>query len=312
LARAEWSETTKFITAAVEILEAENPMTVRQLFYRLVSAGIIENTKRDYQYTSRMMTKAREDDRCPFEWIVDRSRPTYTPNVFTDAAAYAETVKVSYRKDYWTGQPNHVELWCEKDSITGSIQDVTDELGITLRVGRGFQSTTRVNEIAQHFARITKPIKVFFLGDHDPSGVDIERDVAARVNRRIPRRVTPVTFLNHHHATMQDLLNATLRSLADNIIPQRLAIFKEDIKLFNLPPLRIKASDTRSTRFAKTHGQDCVELDALPPSELRQRIRTAVESVMDKQAWLRAVAVEQVELANIAETAGRWFKEGTA
>jgi len=97
MAKGEWKETTEFIDRTLSILETEHPMTVRQLFYRLVSAGVIENTKKMYQYVSRMTTKARRDDRCPYEWLVDRSRPTYRPNAFENPAAYAEAVKRSYR-----------------------------------------------------------------------------------------------------------------------------------------------------------------------------------------------------------------------
>ena len=75
MAQGEWTTTTRLIDRALEILEEENPMTIRQLFYRLVSVEEIQNTQLDYQRVSRLMTKARRDDRCPYEYIVDRSRP---------------------------------------------------------------------------------------------------------------------------------------------------------------------------------------------------------------------------------------------
>src|SRR6266550_9557592 len=115
MAKAELIRTRKLIEAAVHILSIEWPMTIRQLFYRLVSARHVENDRSDYQRVSRVMTNARDDGRCPFEWIVDRSRPEYSPNVFDDAAGYGKTIQRSYRKDYWATQPNHVELWSEKD-----------------------------------------------------------------------------------------------------------------------------------------------------------------------------------------------------
>jgi hypothetical protein len=105
--------TTALIEAAVEILDAESPMTIRQLFYRLVSRGFIPNDRKHYQLVSRVMTKARDDGRCSFDHIVDRSRPEYSPNVFTDAGSYADVVQRAYRKDYWAMQPNHVEVWVE-------------------------------------------------------------------------------------------------------------------------------------------------------------------------------------------------------
>jgi hypothetical protein len=162
------------IDRAVEILAAENPMTIRQLFYRLVSDETIQNMQLDYQRVSRLMAKARREDRCPYEYIVDRSRPIYEPNVWRDAAGYARSVKRGYRKDYWAMQPNYVEIWSEKDSVVGSIQDLTDELGVIVRVGRGFQSVTRVNDIAEHLNNIDKDRKtVLYLGDWVPRSLSI-------------------------------------------------------------------------------------------------------------------------------------------
>ena len=280
----EWKCTSEFINTALMILEVENPMTVRQLFYRLVSAGVIENTRGEYQRVSRLMTKARRDDRCRYEWLVDRTRPTYTPSAFEDPAQYAECVKRSYRKDYWAMQPNYCEIWCEKDAVVGSIEDCASDLGVTLRVSRGFISATRVNDIAQHFIRIKKPVTVFYLGDHDPSGQSIQETADKAVTRRM-------AALN---------LDIPLYEI------ERLAIHAADIAAFNLPPLRVKESDSRAAGFIEKHGDECVELDALPPTELRSRIQNAVNGLKDQIAWDRAIAVEKVELASIVETASKW------
>jgi hypothetical protein len=271
VAKSEWKRTTELINAASVILEIQQPMTIRQLFYRLVSQGLIPNDRKHYQLVSRIMTKARDDGRIPFEYITDRSRPEYKPNVFEDAAEYADVVRRSYRKDYWHNQPNHVELWVEKDAIIGSIEAVTNELGITVRVGRGFLSTTRAHEIAGFFSRINKPITVFYLGDHDPSGQMIEQDLYQRV---------------HDYGCSFEL--------------ERLAIFKSDISEFNLPPLRIKQTDSNAWKFQEKYGDDCVELDALPPDVLRERIKEAVELLIDFDLWNRAKATETAELNSIA------------
>jgi hypothetical protein len=280
MAKGEWEKTTLLIDTAVGILEIENPMTVRQLFYRLVSVGAMANCRADYQRLSVVMSKARNDGRCDFDWIVDRSRPEYRPNVFRDAAGYGRAVQRSYRKDYWEMQPEHVELWSEKDSVIGSIEALTNELGITVRVGRGFLSTTRAHEIALQFRRMTKPITVFYIGDHDPSGREIEDNARERIEA---------------YGAHFDL--------------ERLAIHGEDITEWDLPPLRIKDGDTRAKQFRTDHGEDCVELDALPVGELRRRIREAVEGKLDRTAWDRAVAVEAIEIANIQDTVGKWMNQ---
>src|SRR5690242_15829915 len=101
MAKGEWDKTKNLIAAAVDILAEENPMTVRQLFYRLVSVGELTNSRADYQRLSVVMSKARQDGRCEYDWIVDRSRPEYRPSVWEDAAGYGLAIQRSYRKDYW-------------------------------------------------------------------------------------------------------------------------------------------------------------------------------------------------------------------
>jgi hypothetical protein len=276
--RGEAKATTRLIAAAVSILQEQNPMTVRQLFYRLVGTGQIDNTQAEYSRVSRLMTIARKDSRCDFAWIVDRSRPEYSPNVWNDAAAYFETVKRAYRRDCWQDQPCHVEVWTEKDAIIGSIEQVTkDEFGVTVRVFRGFSSTTRANDIEQAFSEIDKPIHVFYLGDHDPSGIDIERDIRERIS--VPFSI------------------------------QRIAIHAADIRNFNLPTQKIKAGDnkkkgdSRARNFQLEHGSQCVELDALPPTELRRRLHEAIDTLIDKTPWARHMIAEMAERESITRIA---------
>lgn len=278
MARGKWIATTELVEKAEQILSAQHPATIRQLFYRLVSVQALENSIPDYKKLSRVMTDARESGQVPFEWIVDRSRPTYAPTVFDNLKDGLMALRNCYRKDYWQNQPAHVEIWTEKDGIIGSIEPVTDELGVTVRVSRGFTSTTRVHEIASVFAGIFKPIFVYYLGDHDPSGRAIELDLYDRISRFGP-----------------DFQMA------------RLAIREEDIDDFKLPPLRIKTSDTRAAAFRREFGNRCVELDALPPEELRSRVRQAIEGHTEEEAWGRAMAIEKAEQESIMSIVGRWI-----
>jgi hypothetical protein len=283
VAQGTWQKTRKLIEHAHGVLEAENPMTVRQCFYRLVSQHALRNSRKDYQKLSRVLTLAREQGDIPFDWIVDRSRPTYAASAWDDPKDYMKTCKTAYRKDYWSLQPNYCELWTEKDAIIGSIAELTNELGVTVRVGRGFLSTTKAHDIADLLQRISKPKTVFYLGDHDPSGRCIEREAAERV-----------------------------RKYGGRFAIQRLAIHAEDIARFELPPLRVKTkrdgdyADSRAEGFIAEYGSECVELDALPPSELRQRIREAVEAIIDKRAWDRAILAETAELESIEDFIANW------
>ena len=160
----------------------------------------------------------------------------------------------------------------------GSIEDICNELGITIRVGRGYWSTTAAHGIAQILAGIHKPITVFYCGDHDPSGQNIQAELYSRV----------------------------LGYDSGDFTMQRLAISKEDITKFDLPPLPVKTSDSRASKFVRMYGNECVELDALPPIELRRRIEDAVKLHMDAVLWDAAEAVEKKEKGRIADAVNQW------
>jgi hypothetical protein len=171
----------------------------------------------------------------------------------------------------------HCEIWSEKATILGAVRPVAEEWGITLRVCHGFGSTGMEQQIGTDFEGINKPITVYYLGDHDPSGHCIEDDIHQRVE--------------------------TASGLSFGM--RRLAIHASDIRAFNLPPQRIKATDSRAAGFRRQFGSDAatVELDALPAAELRRRVEQAVTSLIDFETWNRQVAIQQVEFDSIAQFA---------
>lgn len=117
MAQGTWQKTRKLIEQARAVLEAENPMTVRQSFYRLVSKRVLKNNRKDYQKLSRVLTLAREQGEIPFDWIVDRSRPTYAMDVWEDPKEYMETCTLAYRKDYWHLQGRDAGI-CGKEALS--------------------------------------------------------------------------------------------------------------------------------------------------------------------------------------------------
>lgn len=276
------------------LLEADHPQTLRQLHYAIFSRQEIDyaNDEASYKRLSRFTTAARRSHRewelageigtAPAssiqpDWMVDEGRQPEIPNVWRDAEAYIEAVKLSYRRDNWQGQAHHVEVWSEKGTIMSAIRPVQAEWGITLRVCHGFGSTGMEQQIGSCFAGLDKPITVFYVGDHDPSGHVIESDIHHRVETACGR----------------------------DFAIERLAIHAADIALFNLPPQPIKATDSRAARFRQQFGSDAatVELDALPAAELRRRVDKAVTSLIDFEVWNRQVAVQEVEFACIADVA---------
>jgi hypothetical protein len=277
MAQAEWKESTDLINAAVRILEAENPMTIRQLFYRLVSIHAIMNETSDYQKVIRLMTKARKDGRVDYDWIVDRSRASYKSVLWDNMSELADSFErtlLRYRSDWWQDQPTYIEIWCEKDAVTGSIDPVRIEYGLRVESFRGYNSTTNLHECVERLMDrqdAGKNLVILYLGDWDPSGEDMVRDV-------------------------QDRLAEENSDLDVEVV--RVAIHKEDIAAFNLPPLRTKKKDdgswrdSRAKKFVKAHGNMCVELDALPAVELRFRLKEEIENNIVFPMWERAKVAE--------------------
>jgi hypothetical protein len=296
--RGRSEKTKELIAYAKSLLEQDQPMTLRQLHYAIFSRNEIpyENTQAAYKRLSRVTTLARRAYRdwqlngggsapdldIPPSWMVDETRAPETVSCWDDVGGYLDTVKEAYRRDNWRAQPSYIEVWSEKATILGSIRRVTRKWGVTTRVLHGFGSTGMENEAGRLFESLSeneKDIIILFLGDHDPSGRAIERDIHRRVEA-----ASGVRFCL-----------------------TRLAIHARDIGEFNLPPQKIKGTDSRAAGFRRTFGDNAptVELDALPADELRRRIDTAIDGLVDHDQWDRDLQVEKVEFTTIADVVSR-------
>jgi hypothetical protein len=286
------------LDTAVAVLQDERPMTLRQLYYRLISAGTLRNDQKEYKRLLNLMTRLREAGEVPRTWIVDHVRSTLKPSSWTGLADFAETVREAYRKDFWASLDHHVEIFVEKDAVAGTIQEVTHEYDIRLRVCRGYTSVSFAGEIADLWAKIEKPIFAYYLGDFDPSGFDLERDLRDKLSRYSGKMVVSAEGDENPFA------NALRQQLCTWVSWNRLAINEDDFDDFDLICLPVKHKDRRARSFLEKHGEDCAEVDALPPSELRRRVQEAIESHIDQERWERLQESERME----QETLERFVK----
>jgi hypothetical protein len=284
---------------AVAILGQEHPMTLRQLFYRLVSAGTLKNAQAEYKRLGHVMTRLREDGQVPLIWIVDHVRSTLKPSSWSGLADYADAVRGCYRKDFWASLDYHVEVFVEKDAIAGTIEQVTEEHDIRLHVCRGYASLSFVGEIATVWERVRKPIFAYYLGDYDPSGFDIERDLREKLERYSGKTWFRKPVLPQYALDPEGADGTTF-------CWQRLAVRREDFSAHNLICLPVKGKDKRSPGFVREHGTACAEVDALPPSELRRRVQAAIDSHIDVERWNRLLEVERLEQETLATMLKTW------
>lgn len=255
----------------IDLLRDENPMTLRQLFYRLISAGRLANSQKEYKRLGNVLKTLREERLVPRSWLVDHVRSTLKPSSWSGLADFADTVRGAYRKNFWASLPAHVEVLVEKDAVAGTIQPVTEEFDVSLRVCRGYASVSFAGEIADLWRRIRKPIYAYYLGDFDPSGFDIERDLSEKLHNYSQRQF-------HWH---------------------RLGVREEDFSSHGLIRLPVKTKDKRAKGFLNVYGNRCAEIDALPPTELRNRVREAILSHVDHAAWERLQNIERLEQESI-------------
>lgn len=133
-------KTLSLIEAAAEVLSEYNPMTLRQVYYQLVARQVIDNCRSEYQRLSNALVQARQEELIPWEWLEDRVRQPRIVRMWQDLPDFLDTVRRAYRKDIWPSQPQYVEVWLEKDALSGIFAAITQEYGVTLVVGRGYNS----------------------------------------------------------------------------------------------------------------------------------------------------------------------------
>jgi hypothetical protein len=116
------AKTKALIKASAEIFREYHPMTVRQIYYQLVSRQVIENNRGQYQAVSNALVIARQDGLIPWEYIEDRLRKPRHVSMWSDLNDFANTILHAYRRDVWISQPNYLEVWLEKDALSGSLK----------------------------------------------------------------------------------------------------------------------------------------------------------------------------------------------
>ncbi len=287
--------------AIIEALEADAPMTVRQVFYRLVSVGAIAKTEAEYKQTAgRLLTEMRRDGTIPYGAIADATRWMRKPTTYDSAEEAVRAVARHYRQNVWRDLQDYVEVWCEKDALAGVLVEVTAEYDVPLMVTKGYPSLTYLYSAAETIAakyQEKKRITIYYLGDYDPSGVDIRRNVEEQLNELAAEIV-----LGRGWAEKLRPLGAEAdRSHYFDF--EVLAVEPWQIEAFGLLTRPTKQTDSRAAGFAG----ESVELDAIAPTELRRIVRDAIEDHLPEGALdsiLVAEASEREILRNIAKTMG--------
>jgi hypothetical protein len=262
------SKRAMIVAAAADVIkEYTTRLTVRQVYYRLVSKHLIENKTNEYKAVVNALTWARKNGKIRYQDIEDRTRQFIggdrsddTPQEhFAAAKHYFEKCWSYFHLPHWKGQPVYVEVWLEKQALAALFEQVTDEWHVRLAPCRGYPSLTYLWEASEHLNGIEdREIVILYFGDFDPSGQDIPRYIEQSLTDDLGVDTSNMRFL-------------------------KIAITPDQIAEYKIPPMPVKHSDSRAAKFTAEHGEDsAVELDAIDPNVLQDLIRKAISQHFDE------------------------------
>jgi hypothetical protein len=257
-------------------------LTLRQLYYQFVARDFIQNTTLEYGALGHLMKHARNAGLVDWSAIEDRSRAFQTWLTWDDPEECLRDAAETYTEDLWNDQPNHVELWVEKDALAGIFDPVCREYQVPLLAHRGNNSTSLMYEggkrLAKKISLGRKPIMLHF-GDHDPTGISLTRDVRKRLS-----------------------LYAR-----EDIEVRRLALNMDQVALYGPPPNFAKETDKLLPAYAREFGtRECWELDALAPTVLDRLARDAIVALIDVESWNAAHTEAQRNKQLVEAAADNW------
>jgi hypothetical protein len=277
-----------WVNAIIDEYQAQGyTLTLRQLFYQFVSRNYIENSRKEYDSLSEALTNARMAGLVDWEGIEDRGRVPRIPSC-TNSIQYAllQTAQ-DFRVNRQSWQDNYIEVSSEKDALSGILERLTNYYHINLIINKGYNSTTGAYGVAQRIkkqlANGKKFCYILYLGDHDPSGLDMVRDVNDRLN----------------------LMNVT-----EGFEVKHIALTTAQVELYKPPENKLKKDnygkwkDPRGPAYFKKFGNKSWEVDALSPALITELLQTEIESIIDIETFRKVCEIEnkwKQELFEMAE-----------
>jgi hypothetical protein len=281
----------KFATATLAVIKQANDiiseyvaqgydLTLRQLYYQFVSRDFLANRQSEYKRLGSVINDARLAGLIDWDHITDRTRELRSLSHWDNPAEIVDAIAKQFRVDKWAEQPYRVEVWIEKDALVGVFERVCRELDLGLFSCRGYTSQSEMWAAAQRlrsYAKAKQKVVVLHFGDHDPSGIDMSRDIADRL---------------------------TLFGAAVDV--RRLALTMAQVRQYGPPPNPAKETDSRFAGYLEEYGSESWELDALEPDVLAGLVRGEVAKLQNAKLWKQTVAHEEKQKALLRAVSDRW------
>jgi hypothetical protein len=275
-------------------------LTLRGLYYRIVARDLFpderkwtklesgrwvrdengtKNADPNYKWLGEIVNDARLAGLIDWDHLADVTRSLRDQAHWDSPQQIMDAVAAQFRTDLWAGQPEHVEVWVEKDALLGVLQGVCTRNDVPYFSCRGYTSQTAMWQAAQRLQLIAKnqELTIIHLGDHDPSGIDMTRDIQDRLN----------TF-----GCYPDI--------------RRIALNMDQVEQYQPPPNPAKLGDSRSGDYIERFGDESWELDALDPAVLVALIEDEILAHRDDSLWDTATASMRTQRRLLGQASTRW------
>lgn len=283
----------RFNAASLELIETANlicrdmrnqgyNLTLRQLYYQFVAHHGLPNNQRSYKRLGSVVNDARLAGMMDWSYINDRTRNVSGSFAgFDDPSQFINQVVEEYNEAIWEGQDYRPEVWVEKDALVNVVARACSDSRVPYFSCRGYVSQSEMYSAAKRFERRRNagltPV-VIHLGDHDPSGIDMSRDI-------------------------QDRLELMSWGPVD---VRRIALNMDQVEQYQPPPNPTKFTDSRSSGYVDEFGYESWELDALEPRVLTALIQNELEDYIDQDRMDQHIRHEQMQIDRMREIADVW------
>lgn len=255
-------------------------LTLRQTYYQLVARGYIQNNERSYKNIGNLINDGRLAGLIDWHSITDRTRNLRKNPHWSTPSSMIEFAMYSYLLDKWEGQPNYVEVWVEKDALVDIVGQACRPIDTPFFSCRGYTSQSEMWSAAQRFInqnRTRDNCFIIHLGDHDPSGIDMTRDIQER-----------------------------LWMFGADVQVKRVALTMEQVQTYNPPPNPAKLTDSRCGKYMDEFGDESWELDALEPQMMTNLIRNEVTALRDDDIYWAVCEREKAEKKELQMISNRY------
>lgn len=308
-----------------------NP-TLRQLYYRFVAMDLFPDDRRwrnangrwvrdpsgtknaepNYNWLGELLNRARLAGLLDWEHMVDRLRDSVATAHWDQPEAVVDSAARSFRLDKWATQDRRVEIWVEKDALSDVVARVAREYDIAYFACRGYVSQSAQWRAAQRLGEYIaggQAVTILYLGDHDPSGLDMTEDITGRLKKFLWR-----DWFNQHtgrfgrRVTVGEIIEHMAERVGDPTPFEvvRVALNMDQIGQHQPPPNPTKLTDSRARKYIDEYGYDCWELDALPPEVLADLIRAELDDIRQVARYEEIEAAEAAHRRLLELAAARW------